>query len=81
MKIDNREIPKEILAKAIACETPEELVKLAKEAGLELSEEQAKAFMAELDEVDLDSEQMRKVAGGESWATCECHKTCETWFM
>ena len=31
MKIDGNEISKEALAKAMLCDTPEELVKLAKE--------------------------------------------------
>ncbi len=57
----------------MTCDTPEELVKLAKEAGLELSVEQAKVFLDELDEVDLNSEQMRQVAGGRSWYTCGRH--------
>ncbi len=73
MKISGKEIPKELLAKAMTCEAPEELVKLAKEAGLELSGEQAKAFIAELDEIDLDSEQMRDVAGGGCWNLCSKH--------
>ncbi len=74
MKINGKEIPKELLAKAMTCETPEELAKLAKEAGVELSEDPAKAFLSELDEIDLDSEQMRQVAGGGCWALCSKHK-------
>ncbi len=70
MKINGKEIPRELLAKAIACESPEELAKLAKDAGVELSVEQAKAFLSELDEIDLDSDQMRQVAGGDSWYEC-----------
>ncbi len=70
MKINGNEVSKELLAKAMSCETPEELEKLAKEAGVELSEEQAKAFLAELDEIDLDLEQMRQAAGGGCWNDC-----------
>ncbi len=65
MKIDNMEIPKELLAKAGTCKTPEDLVKLAKETGLELTIEQAKTFLAEMDELDLTAEQLQQVAGGD----------------
>ncbi len=63
-KIDGSEIPKKVLAKAIACETPEELVKLAKECGVELTTEEAQAYLDELDDVDITSAQLRVVAGG-----------------
>ncbi len=76
MKINGKEIPKELLAKAMTSETPEELVKLAKEAGIELSGEQAETFLSELDEVDLDPEQMRQVAGGECWLDCPYLRGC-----
>ncbi len=78
MKINGKEISKELLAKAIACESPEELAKLAKDAGVELSVEQAKAFLSELDDIDLDSEQMRRVAGGDAWYECKKYQPCPT---
>ncbi len=70
MKINGKEIPKEVLAKAMTCDTPEELVKLVKEQGVEITAEQAEAFLSQLDEVDLDSEQLRQVAGGGYWRDC-----------
>ncbi len=78
MKINGKVIAKELLAKAMTCETPEELVKLAKDAGVELSGEQAKAFLSELDDIDLDSEQMRQVAGGDAWYECRKYQPCPT---
>ncbi len=64
MKIDSNKIPREVLAKAIVCETPEELVKLAKEHGVELTVEEAQAYLDELDDIHVTSEQLRAVAGG-----------------
>ena len=64
MKIDGNEISKEALAKAMLCDTPEELVKLAKENGVELTAKEAEAYLSEFEDVDLDSAQMKKVAGG-----------------
>jgi len=64
VKIDGNEISKEALAKAMLCDTPEELVKLAKENGVELTAKEAEAYLSEFEDVDLDSAQMKKVAGG-----------------
>ena len=64
MKIDGNEISKEALAKAMLCDTPEELVKLAKENGVELTKEEAEAYLSEMEDIDLDSSQMKMVAGG-----------------
>ncbi len=72
MKINNKEISKELLAKAMTSETPEELMKLAAEAGINLTKEQAQAFLEEMDEVDLSSDQLQQVAGGGNWAPLTC---------
>ena len=63
-KIDGKEISREVLAEAMKCETPEDLVKLAKAQGVELTKEEAEAFLAEIEDVDLDSNELKKVAGG-----------------
>ena len=67
MKVNEKELSKEFLAKAIQCETPEELVKLAKEAGIELTPEEAETYLDELDDIDLDSKQLKMVAGGSKY--------------
>jgi len=67
MKVNGKEISKEILAKVVACESPEELMKMAMEQGIELTKEQAEAYIADMDSVDLDAEQLQQVAGGASW--------------
>lgn len=45
---------RELLKKAAACETPEELMALAKEQGLEMTEEQAKNKLEELENLEID---------------------------
>ena len=72
-KINPNEISKELMAKAQACETPEELMKLAKENGYDLTKEQAEAFLAEGGTVDLSDEDMEKVAGGRVGGLCTDH--------
>ena len=64
MKIDGNEVSKEMLEKAMQCDTPEELVKLAKENGVELTKEEVEAYLSEMEDIDLDSSQMKMVAGG-----------------
>ena len=63
-KINEVQITKELMAKAMQCDTPEELVALAKEHGFEITTKQAEAYLVELEDFDLDSEQMKKVSGG-----------------
>ena len=63
-KLDLNSLTKEQIAKAMECKTPEELIALAKEAGVELTLEQAKAYLEELQDVELNQETLDKVAGG-----------------
>ena len=67
MPINKNEITKEMLAKAMQCETADELIALAKTGGYELTKEEAEAYMAELADVELDEEVLQKVAGGKCW--------------
>ena len=61
-------LSKEVIAKAMDCETPEELVELAKNEGVELTLDEAEAYLAEMDDIELDSKQLKAVAGG--WDFC-----------
>ena len=63
-KLDLNSLTEEQIEKAMACETPEELIALAKEEGVELTLEQAKAYFEELENVELDEKALDKVAGG-----------------
>ena len=68
-KFNVDELTKEQVAKAMTCETVEELMAMAKAEGIELTKEEAEAYMAEFDDVELDSEGLKIVAGG------YCHRT------
>ena len=77
MKIDGKEISKELLAKAMKCDTPEELAALAKENGIEVTVEQAEAYLMEAKDIDLDSVQLEQVDGGGCWGDCKKYnRTC-----
>ena len=54
----------EQIRKAMACDTPEELMKLAKDEGVSLTKEEAEAYLSEMADIDLDSAQLKQVAGG-----------------
>ncbi len=55
---------KELIEKAQKCQTPEQLIELAKTEDIELTLEQAKAYLAQLHDVELDGENLQKAAGG-----------------
>ena len=59
-----KDLTEEQVRKAMACDTPEELVALAKAEGVELTKEEAEADLSEIADVDLDSAQLKQVAGG-----------------
>ncbi|MBO7093967.1 MAG: hypothetical protein J6W33_03580 [Spirochaetia bacterium] len=64
-KLNLNSLTKEQIALASKCQTPEELIELAKKAGIELATEQAKAYLDELENMELDKETLDKVAGGD----------------
>ena len=75
MPINKNEITKEMLAKAMQCRTAEELMALAKSEGMEVTKEEAEAYLAEIYDIELEEEALEKVAGG--YNICENYgKAC-----
>ena len=64
MPINKNEITKEMLEKAMQCKTADELMALAKSEGMEITREEAEAYLAEMDDVKLDDTALQQVAGG-----------------
>ena len=62
--IDRNTLTQEQIQKAMACKTVDELMKVAKAEGFDLTQEEAEAYMAELSDFELDEETLRKAAGG-----------------
>ena len=75
-KFDLDSFTKEQIAKAMECKTPEELIVVAKKAGVEFTKEQAEAYLEELNNVKLDPEALEKIAGGTGTPCVRlvCHK-------
>ena len=65
MPIDKSKLTKDMLEKAMKCQTADDLVALAKANGITLTKEEADAYLAELENVELDKETLDKVAGGD----------------
>ena len=70
MPVTINEITKETIQKAMKCKDAGELIALAKTGGVELTKEEAEAYMAELDDFELDDWRLKMVAGGACWDAC-----------
>ena len=62
--MNKNEITKEMLEKAMQCKTADELAALAKTYGVEITKEEAEAYLAELTDMELDKNTLEEVAGG-----------------
>jgi len=71
MSINRKEITKEMLAKAVQCKNADELIALAKTRGMEMTREEAEAYMAELADFELDADTLQNVAGGGCYSDCK----------
>ena len=74
MTINKNELTKEMIAKAMQCETAEELIELAKTGGFDITKKEAEAYMAELADIDLDRAMLKNAAGG---GVCVALNVCE----
>ena len=64
MPINRNELTKEMVEKAMQCSTAKELMALAKSGGVAITEEEAKTYLEELADFELDSDTLQNVAGG-----------------
>ena len=69
MPINRDEITKEQIAKAMQCKSAEELIAFAKLEGIDITKEEAEAYMVEMEDFELDEDMLKNVAGG------YCHRT------
>ena len=76
MPIDKKELTKEMLAKAMQCKSADELIALAKTGGYEITKDEAEAYLAELADVELNEETLKKVAGGICWDNIQNPHEC-----
>ena len=72
MPINKDEITKEMLEKAMQCNTAEDLIAYAKTEGVDLTKEEAEAYFAELSECELKDGELKHIAGGRLGGGGEC---------
>ena len=70
---NNNKIPQELMEKAMKCETTEELLKLAMENGIELTKDEAEAYIAEGAVADVPDAEMARAAGGKCFGHTTGH--------
>lgn len=71
MPINRNKLTTEMVAKAMQCKNAEDLMALAKANGFDITKEEAEAYMAELEDVELDEASLQAVAGGTKWDEIE----------
>ena len=54
------------------CKNAEELMALAESEGITLTKEEAEAYLAEMEDMELNGEILNKVAGGSCWSNTTC---------
>ena len=64
MAINKKELTNEQIVKAMQCRTADELMKLAKTEGFDITRDEAAAYLAELADYDLDEAALQAAAGG-----------------
>ena len=81
MPINKNEITKEMIEKAMQCKTPEELIALAKTGGIELTKEEAETYLTEIEDLELDDENLKNIAGGmfECYTRNNCMYAFDDW--
>ena len=73
------EITQDMIKQARQCKTAEELIAYAKTEGVELTKEEAEAYIAELNDVELDGNALKKIAGGDCYAVDGCMEKGCNW--
>ena len=76
MPINRNEITKEMIEKAMQCKDADELMALAKANGFDITKEEAEAYLAELEDFELNSVQLKNVAGGGCYSECPFDAPC-----
>ena len=77
MPINKNELTKEQIMKAMQYKTADELMAYAKSEGIDITKEEAEAYLAELSEFELKNGEIKRVAGGFCGNDLECLTFCK----
>lgn len=78
MPVNKNELTKEQISKAMKCKNADELIELAETEGITLTKDEAEAYLTELADVELDGENLKKIAGGGCYMANDPNY-CNTW--
>ena len=81
VSIDKTKLTKEMLEKASMCQTADELIAMAKTEGIDITAEEAEAYLAELSEFELKNGELNRVAGGFCGNDLECPNFCSKYSL
>ena len=73
------EITQDMIKQVRQCKTAEELIAYAKTEGVELTKEEAEAYIVKLNDVELDGNALKKIAGGDCYAVDGCMEKGCNW--
>lgn len=76
MPVNKNELTKEQIMKAMQYKTADELMAYAKSEGIDITKEEAEAYLAELSEFELKDGEVKRVAGGFCGNDLECPTFC-----
>ncbi len=71
MEINKNELTAEQIKKAMECKDVAELMEFAKKEGFDITKEEAEGYLDELSDIELDKENLGKIAGGGCYADCQ----------
>ena len=71
MGINKNELTAEQIRKAMECKDADELMKFAKSEGYDITKEEAESYIEELSDIELDKENLGKIAGGGCYPDCQ----------
>ncbi|MCR5650381.1 MAG: hypothetical protein K6F86_04305 [Lachnospiraceae bacterium] len=71
MGINKNELTAEQIRKAMECKDAAELMEFAKAEGFEITKEEAQGYLEELSDIELDKENLGKIAGGGCYPDCK----------
>lgn len=80
-EIKYNELSKELIEKAAACKSVEELLALARENDISITAEEAQAYLDEISSVELDLDSLDHVAGGSGCRECYLINNCPSNFQ
>lgn len=68
--LNKNTLTREQIQKTMACKTAEELIALAKTEGVDLTKEEAEAYITEMEDFELDEATLSRAAGGGCYTEC-----------